>query len=310
MGDAYFTGSGTSMSEAVTAGAAAVLIGTRSALTPDTVKKLLTSNAYTSGSLRRNDGAGAGGLDLAAAVADAPGAALVRPSRALTVLATDLYGPDPADAAAWAEFGRAWADRDLAAAGAAWATLSEQTRRWASTAFALTLVAEGSRATDAEFAAIELMARSWATQAWNARSWASDAFVARSWAARSWAARSWAIDEWAARSWADSSWSARSWAEADWTARSWADAQWLARSWAARSWADASWSARRWAQVDWLAFAWVARSWAADTWAADSWSNQVWSARSWSARSWADFTWVARSWAADGWDARSWSALR
>jgi serine protease AprX len=310
VGTAYFTGSGTSMSEAVTAGAAAVLIGTRPALTPDTVKKLLTSNAYTSSTLKKRDGAGAGGLDLAAALADAPHAALLKPSRALTLLATDLYGPSDTDAAAWAQFGEAWAARDLAAVGAIWATLSEQTRRWAATAFALTLVSENASADGAEYAALEMMARSWATQGWNARSWASDAFVARSWAARSWAARSWAIDDWAARSWADSSWSARSWADTDWTARSWADAQWLARSWAARSWAEDSWSARSWAQVDWLAFAWVARSWASDTWAADSWSNQSWSARSWSARSWADFSWVARSWAVDGWDARSWSALR
>jgi serine protease AprX len=308
VGDAYFTGSGTSMSEAVTAGAAAVLIGTRSALTPDSVKRLLVSNAYRAASLAKSDGAGKGGLDLAAALADAPSIALLKPSRGIASLANDLYGPSPADAAAWADFSDAWTAGDLEAVGAAWATLSEQTRRWAATAFALSMVSDNAQANSEEFAALEMMARSWATQAWNARSWASDAFVARSWAARSWAARSWAIADWAARSWADSTWSARSWALTDWTARSWADAQWLARSWAARSWADASWSARSWAQVDWLTFAWVARSWAARSWAADSWLSQSWSARSWAARSWADFAWVARSWAVDGWSARSWSA--
>ncbi len=312
VGEAYFTGSGTSMSEAVTAGAAAVLIGTRKALTPDAIKALLVSNAYRTDGLTKAEGAGAGGLDLGAAVADAPSVKLGRSARSARSAFDDTYAPDGADADAWAAFQQAWTAGDLEAVSAAWVQLSPQTRRWAATAFALSLLSNNPGMDPQEYAALTAMARSWATQAWEARSWATDTFVARSWAARSWSARSWAIDDWAARSWADSSFTARSWAEQDWSARSWADAQfearsWSARSWSARSWADDTWSARSWAQTDWLAFAWVARSWAARSWAADAWDSQAWSARSWSARSWADLTWVARSWAVGTWTARSWA---
>jgi serine protease AprX len=307
VGEAYFTGTGTSMAEALTAGAAAVLMGTRAALTPDAVKTLLVHDAYRTAALTKARGAGAGGLDLGAAVADAPTAKIHRTSRSVSDRADGPYGPDAADADAWTAFQEAWTAGDLDAVGEAWSQLSPQTRRWAATAFALSLLSANPGMDEDEYAALTTLARSWATQGWDARSWATDAFVARSWAARSWAARSWAINDWAARSWADSSFTARSWARSDWSARSWADAQFDARSWAARSWATDSWSARSWAQTDWLAFAWVARSWAARSWAADAWENQAWSARSWSARSWADLSWTARSWAVGTWTARSWA---
>ena len=308
VGDAYFTGSGTSMAEAITAGAAAVLIDTRTSLSPNAIKTLLVRNAYDAVGLPPTAGAGAGGLDLGAAVAAAPTMRVKHPFKAHNPKVVTLYGPDPADAGAWQDFQDAWTAGDLDRVADAWADLSPQTRRWAATAFAQALLVQNPGMDADEYAALTEMARSWATQAWNARSWATDAFVARSWAARSWAARSWAINDWAARSWADSSFTARSWALQDWSARSWADAQFAARSWAARSWASTDWSARSWAQMDWLAFAWVARSWAARSWAADAWTNQAWSARSWSARSWADFSWAARSWAVDGWSARSWAS--
>ena len=307
VGDAYFTGSGTSMAEALTAGAAAVLLDTRPSLTPDAIRTLLVRYTYHADGLTAADGAGCGGLDLGAALDAAQYVKLAHSARPGPVNVSGAWGPLPADAASWLAFQDAWTAGDLDAVGAAWIDLSPQTRRWAATAFAQALLAQDPGMDAGEYAALTEMARSWATQAWDARSWATDAFVARSWAARSWAARSWAIDDWAARSWADSSFTARSWALQDWSARSWADAQFAARSWAARSWATTDWSARSWAQSDWLAFAWVARSWAARSWAVDAWSNQAWSARSWSARSWADFAWAARSWAVDGWTARAWA---
>ena len=312
VGEAYFTGSGTSMSEAVTAGAAAVGLGEAGGAVGVRDQQRLDGVRREGLARPEEDGAGAGGLDLGSAVADAPSISLHRSSRSARAWMDGTYGPAAADADTWAAFQQAWTAGDLEAVGAAWAQLSEQTRRWAATAFALALLSNNPGMEPEEYAALTAMARSWATQAWDARSWATDTFVARSWAARSWTARSWAIDDWAARSWADSSFTARSWAEQDWSARSWADAQfvarsWAARSWAARSWADEDWSARSWAQTDWLAFAWVARSWAARSWAADSWDSQAWSARSWTARSWADLTWAARSWAMGTWSARSWA---
>src|SRR4051812_32188502 len=64
---AYFKGSGTSFSTAVTSGAVAALLAKRPALGPDEVKGVLTDSSYDAKALRDKDAAGAGGLDLAAA---------------------------------------------------------------------------------------------------------------------------------------------------------------------------------------------------------------------------------------------------
>jgi len=303
VGSAYFTGSGTSMSEAVTAGAVATLVGVRPALTPDTVKKLLAGSAYTSATLGKDDGAGKGALDLAAALKAAPSIGIVKGNAKSVLKGESAYGPDPADASTWKQFGDAWAAEDLDSVAAAWADLSPQTRRWAATAFALSLVTENAGASDDEFAAIEALAHSWATQAWQDREWATDAFVAHSWSSASFDAHSWAAHSWSAHSW-----SAHSWAESDWSAHSWSDAQWLAHSWSAHSWSNVAWDAHSWAQADWLTFAWTAHSWAAHSWAATAWADQAWSAHSWSAHSWSAHSWSADAWDAHSWSAHSWSA--
>lgn len=292
VGDGYFTGSGTSMSEAVTAGAAAVLIGTRSALTPDSVKRLLTMTAYDSQELDEADGAGRGALDLAAAVAAAPSAKIVKAKASIAKLADDRFGPSPADAAAWQQFSEAWAAGDLEAVAAIWVTLSEQTRRWAATAFSLALVAHNAGTSADEYAALEELARRWSTEAWNARRWSTDAWVARRWSADDWDARRWSFADFAARRWSSDDWSARRWSE---------------MTWDARRWSEADWDARRWSEQDWLAFAWVARRWSSVDWASDSWDEQMWSARRWSEQSWSDFAWEARRWSTGTWDARRWS---
>jgi serine protease AprX len=292
VGSAYFTGSGTSMAEAVTAGAAAVLIGTRPALTPDTVKRLLTRTAYRSSTLEKRDGAGAGGLDLSAAVAAAPAAALVPASRRVAALAADTYGPDPADAAAWETFGQAWADGDLETVAAVWVTLSERTRRWAATAFAIAMVTGNARTDDGEYAALEKLARRWSTEAWNARRWSTDEWVARRWSTGAWDARRWSLAEFAARRWSEEDWSARRWSET---------------AWDARRWSELEWDARRWSDQDWLAFAWVARRWSAEDWTSAAWTDAAWSARRWHDAAWSDFVWEARRWSTDLWSARRWS---
>ena len=308
----YFTGSGTSMSEAITAGAAAVLVSSRSALTPSTVKRLLTTTAYRTDMLEKRDGAGAGGLDLGAAVAKAATTRIVTSARSGADLVDDSYGPDSADAATWQQFSDAWAAGDLTAVAAAWSAMSAQTRRWASTAYALQLLATNAGTDDADYAAIETMARAWTTQAWQARAWASDVFVSRTWAARAWTARAWTIDEWAARAWTDAGWSARAWTDANWDARAWTEGQWTARAWTARAWTvtewDArAWTARAWTQVDWLTFAWSARAWTARAWADDAWTARAWTARAWTARAWTDFSWSARAWTVGTWSARAWT---
>ena len=215
--DSYFRGSGTSMSTAVVAGAVAGILAVQPKLTPDDVKSLLVGTAYRGPAL--TDGSGAGGLDLAAALAAAPS---VKPGK---VAKDEIPGADKA----WWALSKALADDDAAAAAAAWDSLDPQARTWA--------------------------ARTWAglspeTRAWVARTWAGASdqeWAARTWAARTWAGRTWADSAWTARTWADVGWSARTWAEGDWDARTWAARTWAGRTWAGRTWAGRTWAGGMWA---------------------------------------------------------------
>ncbi len=223
----YFRGSGTSMSSAVTAGAAAVLLSARPQLSPDDVKSLLRTTAYAAPGLRDPDGAGSGGVDVGAAlIAAVPSStASPRPPSVGTLPAGDV--------AEWQNYIAAVLDGDQPAAARSWAAMSPAARSWAARSWAAR-----------SWAGEEWTARSWAE--WAARSWAARSWAARSWAARSWAGRSWAGEEWTARSWADLTWDSDEWADLEWAARSWVVADWSARSWSARSWSARSWSARSW----------------------------------------------------------------
>jgi serine protease AprX len=318
VGNGYLKGTGTSMSEAVVAGAAAVLYDVRGSLTPDTVKSLLTSTAYSADGLPAAD-AGAGGVDLAAAAAAAPKAKIVKSSVKGVFKASDArYAPLESDAVAWAAFVQAWQDEDLAAAAAAWADLSPQTRKWAANAFAAALVMSGNAQTDEAYNDLVGVAHRWAEQGWSQRDWADDSWVAHRWADAGWAAHRWAFDDWAAHRWAEASWDAHRWAAETWAAHRWAGVSWDAHRWAAQTWdahrwAVDAWDAHRWAAEDWLAFAWSAHRWAAASWASDAWVMRDWSAHRWAtsqwdAHRWADSSWDAHRWATDTWSAHRWAA--
>ncbi len=293
---AYMRGSGTSMSAAIVAGAAAVILDENPDLAPNGVKALL---AETADDLPGNRD-GAGSVDLGAALA-AAGSAPADPQPKATPGA-----PDEADADAWSAFAAAWEEGDFDAVKAAWETMAPQTQRWAARSWSIAVLVESLDLPEETFKARSWAARSWSARSWSARSWSADEWLARSWSARSWAARSWAARSWSARSWSARSWSARSWSARSWAARSWAARSWSARSWSARSWSARSWSSEEWAARSWAARSWSARSWSSEEWAARSWAARSWSARSWSARSWSAEDWEARSWSADLWSTVAW----
>ncbi len=272
VGDGYMRGSGTSMSAAVVSGAVAAVLGTNPQLTPNGVKALLARTAYMPGVA----GAGHGALNLQAAVAAAPTAALDVPQDAPEVPAGDA-GPSEADAQAWAAFAKAWQDGDFEALARAWSSLSPRTRIWAARAWSMAVVANGLALDPEDFEA----------RAWSARAWSAEEWLARAWSARAWSARAWSDDEWLARAW---------------SARAWSDERWLARAWSARAWSDDDWAARAWSARAWSGAVWDARAWSAR-----AWSARAWSARAWSARAWSDFVWEARAWSARAWSTDSWS---
>lgn len=205
--ESYFRGSGTSMSTAVVAGAVADILAVRPTLTPDDVKALLVGTAYRGPGLEV--GPGARGLDVAAALAAAPG----------VKSGTDTKDEIPGSDKAWRALSKALADGDAAAAERAWDSLDPQARTW--------------------------VARTWAGLPPGTRDWAARTWAARTWAGASeqeWAARTWAARTWAGRTWADSAWAGRTWADAEWSARTWADTGWDGRTWAGRTWAGGLWA--------------------------------------------------------------------
>ncbi|HJW36965.1 MAG TPA: S8 family serine peptidase, partial [Actinomycetes bacterium] len=165
VGDHYFRGSGTSMSTAVVAGAAALVAAAHPEWGPDRVKAALTGTADPLGA----DGSGAGTLDLGAAL----GAATVPPANA------DLFPLRPA--------GRASTPKDpepLHELG--WRSGGADGLRWAPAA-GLPGPTAGASDTDA-----------WTAHPWLSGRWAADEPSVKSWAAQQWLARIWAARRWAA----------------------------------------------------------------------------------------------------------------
>jgi serine protease AprX len=288
VGDHYFRGSGTSMSTAVVAGAAALVAAAHPGWGPDRIKAALTGTADPLGQV---NGSGAGVLDLGAAA----GTGTVPAANA------DLFplrtvgragvpdAPEPLDGLDWRAGG---------ADGLRWAP-----------AGGLPGPTPGADDTDA----------------WTAHPWLSGGWTAASWASKSWAAQQWLARAWAARRWAATGLEPAGWAALQWSwgglraaaldgPGSGGGVDWLARSWAARSWAERAWDAG-----DLAARSWAARSWAELAWEARSWAARSWAAVDWTARSWASRRWTAGAWAAAGWPAvrgarglaaRSWARRR
>ena len=250
--DAYFRGSGTSFATAIASGAAAVLLDKRKALTPNQVKGVLTGTAYDAAGLADASLAGAGGLDLAAALADVSSAGGL-----WSAITTDRShnGVPPGSAATWSALLDAMNSGDPTTAGRNWADLDPAARDWAGRNWAA-LSPEMRAALESDWAG-----RNWAGRNWAGRNWASDGGL--SWAGRNWAANTWSGRNWAGRNWAGRNWAGRNWAGDDnWAGRNWAGRNWAGddswsgrnragRNWAGRNWADSTWTGRSWSAADW-----------------------------------------------------------
>ena len=231
VGEAYFRGSGTSFATAIASGAAAVLLKQRLELTPNQVKGVLVGTAYRAVGLTDPTLTGAGGMDLAAALADVTNAAGL-----WSTFQTD-YSNDtvPGDPNAWNAFRDAVNSGDPTTAGRTWAELDPAARDWAGRTWAAVPL-ETRTALEADWAG-----RTWAGRTWAGRTWANDGDLG--WAGRTWAANNWSGRTWAGRTWAgDSSWSGRTWA---------GDDSWTGRTWAGRTWADSGWSGSTWSAEGW-----------------------------------------------------------
>jgi serine protease AprX len=171
VGEHYFTGSGTSFSTAVTAGAAAALLGEHEELLPPQLKGLLLTTTYSAPGLSDVRAAGAGGLDVGAAFA---------------LAASEAAPAEPTAAPGSSGKGQGGGRGAAVAPGASsWSANSWSANSWS--------------------------ASSWSASSWSASSWSASSWSASSWSASSWSASSWSASSWSASSWSASSWSAHSW---------------------------------------------------------------------------------------------------
>lgn len=187
----FFRGSGSSQSTAVVSGAAALLLQQRPDLTPDEVKRLLTSTAD-----RMPDadpvGSGAGQLNV----------------RRAALTATPEYVQD-----------------HPASLGTGSLELSRGTSHVADPETGIELTGERDimgQAWDAgAWSTAAAQGCAWDGGTWNGRTWSGDGWAGTSWAGRTWSGRTWSGRTWSGRTWSSRTWSGRTWSGRTWSASTW-----------------------------------------------------------------------------------------
>ena len=191
VGDSYFKGSGTSQSAAIVSGMLALMYQANPALTPDVAKAIVvgTAQRYLS---RQDDGAGAGVIDVAAAVKGSlKGKYFSRPANQGLTPSTGLGSLEQSR-------GTFHVYADLNGDGVAELVTGE----------------------------VDVMGTTWDAGSWAARSWTAGAWGDNAWSAYTAETPGWTDTTWSGRSWTGTTWDARSWTDASWEARSWSSAGW------------------------------------------------------------------------------------
>ncbi len=208
VGSRFFRGSGTSQAAAVVTGAAALLLQSNPALTPDQVKVLLANSAtpIPLGTVT-NTGAGLinvraaqllaaaaplpGGVNLAAPATGTGSLELARGGSHVGFRGTPLTGEQDIFTAGWA--GASWAQQ--AKAGATWSGGTWNGNTWTGTGWT----------SSGDWAPM-----TWKGKPWFGTSW-SNGWVSRTWTAGGWDSRTWTDDDWDSRTWTGDAWATGGW---------------------------------------------------------------------------------------------------
>lgn len=209
----FFRGSGSSQAAAITSGAAALLLQQRPSLTPDQVKKLLTSTADAMPGAEVL-GRGAGELNVKKAAA------------AATPVSTQTWAASTGTGTLEASRGTAHVTDPTSGV-----ELSGEKdimgRSWTGTTWAKTAVAGAS----------------WNGGTWNGAVWTGPSLAVGSAGDTS---RNWVTANWTGTNWAGRTWSGRTWSGATWDGRTWSGRTWSGNTWSGRSWSGSYWSASIW----------------------------------------------------------------
>ena len=195
VGTAYFKGSGTSFSSAVTAGVAALVLSRNPALTPNQVKARLTGNARNAPLVQPAAARGAGELDAFAATMSTDTSA----ANAGLTPAT-FFGVSGADVI---PAGSQWGGSHWG--GSSWGGSSWGGSSWGGSSWGDLL---------------------WLGSSWGGSSWGGSSWGGSSWGGFLWLGSSWGGSSWGGSSWGGSSWGGSSWGGSQWAGSSWADASW------------------------------------------------------------------------------------
>mgnify|MGYP000988197910 CR=1 FL=1 len=215
----FFRGSGTSQAAAVVSGGAALLLHLRPGLTPDQVKYVLTHTATPLPA--GNAGAGAGLIDLpAAVVASTSGAPVQSFPRSTGTGSLELArgGTHVVDASGveligeFDIFGRPWN-------ASAWAAASAGQNSWV-----------GGR--------------------WNGTVWSGDGFDT-TWTTKTWRTATWEYSDWSGMTWRDESWAGKTWRDGSWDGMTWRDGRWEGMTWRDDSWTGKTWRGDVWTGLVW-----------------------------------------------------------
>jgi serine protease AprX len=208
----FFKSNGTSQAAAVVSGAVALLLQQRPTLTPDQVKKLLTSTAKPLAGVDAI-GQGAGELDVNAA-------AMAATSTTATQTFTKALGTGTLEGA-------------------------RGTAHVTDPVNLVDLTGEkdimGKAWSPATWTVASAAGKAWVGGTWNGSVWAGTSFGGVSWASQTWSPYLWT-----ARTWSGAYWTARTWSSAGWTGGTWTARTWSARTWSARTWSGGYWASRTW----------------------------------------------------------------
>jgi serine protease AprX len=203
VGEDNFRGSGTSQAAAVISGAAALILQQRPSITPDQLKKLLTSTATALPAVKP-EGQGKGVVDLAKALT--------------TSTPSTKQSYDTNTGAGTLEAARGTPH------------LSDRVELRGETDIT------GTAVNTAALANQRLTGRMWSGGGWTGRMWSGGSWAGRMWSGQLWSGRTWSSASWAGRYWSGRMWSATSWA-----GRMWSGVNWSGRMWSGDVWSSAGW---------------------------------------------------------------------
>jgi serine protease AprX len=231
--DAYFRGTGTSMSSALVSGIAAQIVQANPALVPDQIKYRLSATAKDIADTGRYS-AGAGIVDAYAATKSTSTAKANSDGGLLGGLLNSLLS----SGLGFIQPARGSLDIDVQTPLGVGSLLGEYKAQY-DTNLLSTLLGL------LPWASLEYTLTGWEAASWRGTSWATAPWAAASWRAASWRATEWVAASWRGSEWVAASWRGTEWDNADWDAASWRNVDWDAASWRASTW-QSKWYAAAW----------------------------------------------------------------